>query len=105
MGAFATVDTVVFLLQKLRRIQKMNQFGLFKTKKSMITAIIAAVALIAVIVLAIVLPKEVSSGSVYYGTFMSLVPPIIAIGLALITKEVFSSLFAGVFVAALFASN
>ncbi|MBP3605952.1 MAG: Na+/H+ antiporter NhaC family protein [Clostridia bacterium] len=71
----------------------------------MVTAIIAAVALIAVVVLAIVLPKDVAEGSVYYGTFMSLVPPIIAIGLALITKEVFSSLFAGVLVGALFASN
>ena len=79
--------------------------GLFKTKKSMITAIIAAIAVIAVIVLAIVLPKDVAEGSMYYGTFMSLVPPIIAIGLALITKEVFSSLFAGVLVGALFASN
>ena len=79
--------------------------GLFKTKKSMVTAIVAALAVIAVVILAIVLPKEVEEGSMYYGTFMSLVPPIIAIGLALITKEVFSSLFAGVLVGALFASN
>ncbi len=48
---------------------------------------------------------EVEADSMYYGTFMSLVPPIIAIGLALITKEVFSSLFAGVLVGAVFASN
>ena len=83
----------------------MNLAGLFKTKKSMVTAIVAALAVIAVVVLAIVLPKEVQEGSIYYGTFMSLVPPIIAIGLALITKEVFSSLFAGVLVGAIFASN
>lgn len=84
----------------------MNQFGLFKTKKSMVTTIVAALAVIAVIVLAIVLPREAADGeSIYYGTFMSLVPPIIAIGLALITKEVFSSLFAGVLVGAVFASN
>jgi len=31
-----------------------------------------------------------------YGTFWSLLPPIIAIGLALITKEVYSSLFIGI---------
>ena len=31
-----------------------------------------------------------------YGTFWSLVPPIVAIGLALITKEVYSSLFIGI---------
>lgn len=31
-----------------------------------------------------------------YGTFWSLIPPIVAIGLALITKEVYSSLFIGI---------
>ena len=83
----------------------MNLSSLFKTKKSMVTAIVAALALIAVVILAICLPTEVEKGSIYYGTFMSLVPPLIAIGLALITKEVFSSLFAGVLVGAIFASN
>ena len=83
----------------------MNLSSLFKTKKSMVTAIVAALALIAVVILAICLPTEVEEGSIYYGTFMSLVPPLIAIGLALITKEVFSSLFAGVLVGAIFASN
>ncbi|MBQ3022615.1 MAG: Na+/H+ antiporter NhaC family protein [Clostridia bacterium] len=39
------------------------------------------------------------------GTFWSLVPPIIAIGLALITKEVYSSLFVGVLMGGLFAAN
>lgn len=39
------------------------------------------------------------------GTFWALVPPIIAIGLALITKEVYSSLFIGVLVGSAFASN
>ena len=40
-----------------------------------------------------------------YGTFMALVPPIIAIVLALITKEVHSSLFVGILVGALFHAN
>ena len=40
-----------------------------------------------------------------YGTFWALVPPIIAIGLALITKEVYSSLFIGILVGAVFASD
>ncbi len=39
------------------------------------------------------------------GTFWSLVPPIVAIVLALITKEVFSSLFIGVLLGAMFAGN
>ena len=40
-----------------------------------------------------------------YGTFWALVPAIIAIGLALITKEVYSSLFIGILVGAVFASD
>lgn len=41
----------------------------------------------------------------HYGTFWSLVPPIVAIALALITKEVYSSLFIGVLIGALFISQ
>lgn len=40
-----------------------------------------------------------------YATFWALVPPIVAIALALITKEVYSSLFVGILVGALFYSN
>ena len=40
-----------------------------------------------------------------YGTFQSLLPPIIAIALALITKEVYSSLFIGILSGALLYSN
>jgi Na+/H+ antiporter NhaC len=38
----------------------------------------------------------------YYGTWISLLPPIVAIGLALITREVVLSLFAGIWIGALF---
>ncbi len=40
-----------------------------------------------------------------YATFWSLVPPLVAIILALITKEVFSSLFVGIVTGALFYTN
>ena len=40
-----------------------------------------------------------------YGTFWALVPPLFAIILALITKEVYSSLFFGVLIGALFAAG
>lgn len=40
-----------------------------------------------------------------YGTFWSLVPPVIAISLALITKEVYSSLFIGIVIGGLFFSG
>ena len=41
----------------------------------------------------------------YYSTFMALAPPIIAIVLALVTKEVYSSLFIGVLAGALLYAN
>ena len=40
-----------------------------------------------------------------YGTFWSLIPPVIAIILALITKEVYVSLFVGILTGALFYAN
>ena len=40
-----------------------------------------------------------------YGTFWALVPPLVAIVLALITKEVYSSLFIGIIVGGLFYSG
>jgi Na+/H+ antiporter NhaC len=43
--------------------------------------------------------------NVMYATFWSLVPPLVAIILALITKEVYSSLFIGIVTAALFCTN
>ena len=46
-----------------------------------------------------------SASSGYFATFWALVPPIIAIGLALITKEVYSSLFVGIAVGGLLSAN
>ena len=48
---------------------------------------------------------EVPADSSFYATFWALVPPIIAIALALITKEVYSSLFIGVVAGALLSAN
>ena len=47
----------------------------------------------------------VNSPSSFYNTFWALLPPIIAIALALITKEVYSSLFLGILVGGLLYSN
>ena len=47
----------------------------------------------------------VLSESQFYNTFWALLPPIIAIALALITKEVYSSLFVGILVGGLLYSN
>ena len=46
-----------------------------------------------------------AAASGMYGTFWALVPPIVAIVLALITKEAYSSLFVGILVGALFQCN
>ena len=48
---------------------------------------------------------DTPADSNYYGTFMALAPPVIAIVLALLTKEVYSSLFIGVLSGALLYSN
>ncbi len=47
---------------------------------------------------------EESQGA-FYATFWALLPPVIAIGLALITKEVYSSLFVGILAGGLLATS
>jgi len=49
--------------------------------------------------------EEEAAASGMYGTFWALVPPVVAIVLALITKEAYSSLFIGILVGALFQCN
>lgn len=48
---------------------------------------------------------SVENPSIFYKTAWSLLPPVIAIGLALITKEVYSSLFVGIVIGGLLYSN
>lgn len=48
---------------------------------------------------------QVAVASNYYATLVSLLPPILAIILALLTKEVYSSLFIGIVLAGLFSAN
>ena len=67
-----------------------------KTKK--IVLVVAALVIIGVLIFAAV-------SGVESGTIWSLLPPVIAIGLALITKEVYSSLAIGVVVGGLMATN
>ena len=65
------------------------------TKKRLIIAVAFLLAMIACTVAS---AEGEEAGSNLYGTFWSLLPPIIAIGLALITKEVYTSLFVGIVV-------
>ena len=71
-------------------------------KKNVVSLIAGSVVLIAVALCAIFIKNLDSESGRYYMTFVSLLPPIIAITLALITKEVYSSLFIGIFAGALF---
>lgn len=66
------------------------------------------IAMVAVVVTAIAVTSnftDVIPEPSEYATFWSLVPSFIAIALALVTKEVYSSLFIGITVGALFASG
>lgn len=49
--------------------------------------------------------EEAAEQPAMYATFWALIPPVVAIALALITKEVYSSLFIGILVGALFYSG
>lgn len=63
------------------------------------------------LVAALLMPAALAAGdeagvqSMFYASPLSLLPPVIAIVLALITKEVYSSLFVGILVGALLYSN
>ncbi|MBO5724063.1 MAG: Na+/H+ antiporter NhaC family protein, partial [Lentisphaeria bacterium] len=49
--------------------------------------------------------KEIKKSNPFKGTFWALIPPVLAIILALITKEVYSSLFMGILLGGLFSSQ
>ena len=67
------------------------------------SALLAAV--IFVLMVAIILIVNASGNGNFVGTFWALVPPFVAIVLALITKEAYSSLFIGVVLGALMAGG
>ena len=56
---------------------------------------------LAVVVIALVIAKVTNDGSGFVATGWALFPPVVAIALALISKEVYSSLFLGCLVGAL----
>lgn len=78
-----------------------------RTRKRLVfTLVLAALLLLAFSIPAFAAAEgETEEVGSLYGTFWSLVPPVVAIGLALITKEVYSSLFIGVLCGGLLAAN
>ena len=76
------------------------------SKKHVLKAVVSILVLVLMATMTVfAADAEAAYEPTLYGTFWSLVPPLVAIALALITKEVYSSLFVGILVGALFYSG
>ncbi len=75
-------------------------------KANLIKGVLLAVILVAVFVSPLLAGngESAAEGGGFYGTAWALLPPVIAIALALITKEVYSSLFVGIVIGGLLYS-
>ncbi|MDY3929827.1 MAG: Na+/H+ antiporter NhaC family protein [Clostridia bacterium] len=83
---------------------------MFNTREKKKFAVMTILTILFVFIMSITgFAEEAAEGeefvSMFHSTAFALLPPIIAIGLALITKEVYSSLFIGIVVGALFSTN
>ncbi len=78
---------------------------LTKAHNQLLTLIAIGICVIAVAAIAFLTTAPVEEGSRFFGTFWALVPPIIAIALALITKNVYLSLFVGILLGAVFIGD
>ena len=80
-----------------------------KLKRQQIGMILFILVIIALMVITTQTPGTIADADNYqcgtYATWLSLLPPVIAIGLALITKEVYTSLLAGIITGGLLYSN
>lgn len=76
-------------------------------RRRLITLLLVVAAIAVTFVVPVFAEDAASEGdqSAVYGTFWSLVPPLVAIVLSLITKEVYSSLFIGIVIGALLYAN
>ncbi len=74
-------------------------------KKTFVSLFLPILLMFATSVVAFAAGEDGEMVSNYYATFWALVPPLVAIGLALITKEVYSSLFVGIVLGGLLTVN
>ena len=74
-------------------------------KKRGLGAVVVMLSMLLVPLTVFAAGETVEYTSPMYATFWSLIPPVIAITLALITKEVYSSLFVGILMGGLFYAN
>ena len=75
-----------------------------RSRRFLLTAVILVLTMLFTTVVTFAASEE-TDANMFYATAVSLLPPVIAIVLALITKEAYSSLFIGVLVGALFCSE
>ena len=90
---------------RLHGLRPKHERRIYKKKHPLLRTallVMTAAALLCVSALAV---EDGAPTNSMYGTFWALVPPVIAITLALITKEAYSSLFIGVTVGALFSQG
>lgn len=83
---------------------------MFKTSRlsrrnRIIRFLVLAILVVGVVLVALLVNNGAGEGSRYSGTFVSLLPAVIAIILALVTQEAYASLFVGIVCGALFAAN
>jgi len=76
-----------------------------KSSYKPLTLLVAIIAVAILAVLAFYTTPAVEEGTRFYGTFWALVPPIVAIILALATRDVYASLFVGIVLAAIFVGD
>ncbi len=77
----------------------------FNSKKIILVFISTIVMMLALNIGVLAAGEEIASQTPFYGTIWALFPPIVAIVLALLTKEVYSSLFIGILVGAFMYSD
>ncbi|GAB5613775.1 Na+/H+ antiporter NhaC family protein [Faecalimonas hominis] len=88
------------------KIKRMKRgFMMRKDSRRKLLAVMSMVLLCVMMCSMTVFAAEEPPKPELYATFWALVPPVVAIALALITKEVYSSLFVGILVGALFYSG
>jgi len=79
--------------------------SLTSTKHKPLLLLVISLIVAAIAVVAFVTTPAIEGENRFYGTFWALVPPIIAIVLALATKDVYTSLFVGIVLAAIFVGD
>ena len=95
---------VDFLLQKIIKHTSCRKEIFMSALRKHKSLIALAIAVIVIAILAIV-NFTGGEGFTFANSLWAILPPVVAIGLALITKEVYSSLFVGILIGALMSAN